>query len=110
MFKRFTNAASGGNQRATHSQVMDSNLPRTATHVNVDLPRRDSRLPNDRVVPGAHTRVVNAITGNDYTYFGQAENSVSAHTSTTKARIRFEFCSADRPERNGNRKLHTDPV
>jgi hypothetical protein len=36
-------------------------------------------LPNDPAVVGANTRVVNVITTNDYTYFGQVENPLNAH-------------------------------
>jgi hypothetical protein len=38
-------------------------------------------LPNDPAVVGADTRVVNVITSNDATYFGQVENPLSAHTT-----------------------------
>jgi hypothetical protein len=37
-------------------------------------------LPDDPAV-GADTKVVNVITSNDYTYLGQAENPLSAHTT-----------------------------
>jgi hypothetical protein len=36
-------------------------------------------LPNDPAVVGADTRVVNVITSNDTTYFGQVENPLTAH-------------------------------
>jgi hypothetical protein len=55
-------------------------------------------LPNDLAVVGADTRVVNVITSNDATYFGEVENPLTAHEGydLNKDAVRLLFWGSPR--------------